>query len=197
MFPFGFFDTVIFIWFAFLGIAVPVFTFGISRMVHIIDKSKEKIEWEQSELERKINCEVKDLTVALEEAKTKTLEKEVKKIERKVGKLKQKKVALQKEVVLLLAQYETLSFKNSVVIPGIYFFSAIVFGLGTTIYSIPKTIKITFFLSVFFALLGIYRVLKCLKIMFDIKQNAEKYLRQKMKDSFAESFMDSVDEKDE
>lgn len=194
MFPFGFFDTVIFIWIAFLGIAVPVFTFGVYRMAHIIDKSKEKIEWEQSEMERKVNHEIKDLTAALEEAKTKALEKEVKKIERKIEKLKQKKAALQREVVSLLKSYETLSFKNSVVIPGIYFFSAIAFGLGTTIYSIYRTVQITFFLSVFFALLGIYRVLKCLKIMLDIKQNAEKYLHQKMKDSFTESLIDD-DEK--
>lgn len=197
MFSYGFFDTVIFVWLAFLGIAVPVFTFGVSRMVHVIEKSKEKIEWEQSELERTVNREIGVLIIQLEEAKTKTLAKEGKKIERKIEKLKQKKAAFQREVVSIQNSYEALSFRNSIVIPGIYFFSAILFGLGTTLFNIPNTIKISFSLSVFFAMLGIFRVLKCLKIMFDIKQNAEKYLRARMKDSFTKSLIDSDEDKDE
>ena len=194
---FSLFDSVFFIWLAFLGIMVPIFTLGVSSMLHAIDKSKEKMEWEKTRIETTVNREIEALMIQLEQAKTGNLDKQRKKIERNIEKLKNRKNEFQKMVVAMLNRYETLNFKNSVLVPSIYFLSSILFGLYITLLTIPRTIEISFALSVFFCAFGIFRVLKSLLVMHDINRISEKYINERMKDSFMKSLVEDGDGTDE
>ncbi len=189
----SFFDSTFFIWLAFLGVVVPVFTLGVSLMSHVIDRSKEEIQCHRVNMEKKLTDEILLFEKALAKAVKDENAKEIKDFEENLAKIRRVKEKFERETDTALKSYDNLNFRDSVIIPGAYFLCAIIFSLLLSLCVLPRSVLVSSFVALFFILMGVYRVSKSLNVIRTARLTFDKFEREKMSESFCKIFSDDSD----
>jgi hypothetical protein len=182
------FDSTFFIWLAFLGIAIPVFTLGVSLMSHVIDRSKQEIERYRLKTETKLTEEIHALEKEIEAARQEDDARKLKAVEGMLEKVMQSRRKFEKETAIAIKSYDILNFKDSVIVPGFYFLFAIFFSLLITMCVLPWSIILCSAMALFFILMGIFRVSKCLNVIRGARLTFDKFERERMAESFSRIF---------
>lgn len=189
----SFFDSTFFIWLIFLGVVIPVFTLGVSLMSNVIDRSKQEIQRHRVNTEKKLADEILLFEKALAKAVKDENAKEIKDFEENLAKIRRVKEKFERETDTALKSYDNLNFRDSVIIPGVYFFCAIIFSLLISLCVLPRGILVSSLVALFFILMGIYRVSKSLNVIRTARLTFDRFERERMSESFCKIFSDDSD----
>ena len=184
------FDSTVFIWLVFLGVVVPIFTLGISLMSHVIDRSKQEIQRHRVNTEKKLTEEILLFEKALQQSVKEDNAQDIKDFEEKLAKVRRSKEKFERETDAAIKSYDILNFRDSVLIPGIYFFLAIVFSLLISLCVLPRSVLLSSCVALFFILMGIYRVSKSLNVVRAARLTFDRFERERMSESFCKIFSD-------
>lgn len=184
------FDSTVFIWLIFLGVVIPVFTLGVSLMSHVIDRSKQEIQRHRVNTEKKLTDEISLFEKALEQAVKNDNAQEIKDYEENLAKIWRTKEKFIRETDAAIKSYDILNFRDSVLIPGIYFFCAIIFSLLISLCILPRSVLLSSFVALFFILMGIYRVSRSLNVIRTARLTFDRFERERMSESFCKIFSD-------
>lgn len=187
------FDSSFLIWIAFLGIFIPIFTFGVSLMLNAIEKAKEEITKSHARIKKRFNEDIVDLENKLGEKEVQDQVKESQRIGKELEKIKLRQKKFEKETDIMLKRYDILNFRHSVIMPGFFIICAIVFSILITICVIPETVIITYFFAVLFLIVALNRIRKCLNVIKEARLKAERYEQESIAKTFQRSLLQSDD----
>lgn len=182
------FDPTFFIGLTFLGIVVPIFTLSVSLIGHAVERAKEKNKENRKSAEEQLKKDMELLEKQLQESKEQNFMNKVQEIESNLDKLKKSRKRFEKESTKIIKRYDMLKFKESVLIPGFYFSSAIIFSLVAKIYTLYGRDNLFWFISVVFLILGICRICRCLNVIQEIGLSSDKYQQEKMFEAISKAF---------